>query len=176
MSKIIRTFATLFGFTKGPHIMTTNTHILTLRRQLDEAINLVGRLTQSVEKDSLVTLFEEMGLQLVCVDADMEKAIKRVGELAAENYGALVSAQTGAEHYFCNITPKCFQNHMTDHVEMHLRKACAGKTKTLWKAIHEYEMMGYLDTKDLNAAEIYRALTEHFGQLPFTERAFRATR
>jgi hypothetical protein len=156
--------------------MTTNAHILTLRKQLDEALRLVSCLPQSAESGRLAALIEEMGIQLVCVDSDMEKAIKRVGELAAENYGAVISAQECAEHYFHYITPKCFQQHMADHVEKHLRQACAGKARRLWTTIHEYEMMGYLNTEDLHAAEMYRALEEHFGALPFTERAFRSYR
>ena len=156
--------------------MTTNTHILTLRKQLDEAEGFVHCLPQSVEKERLMSLLEEIEIQLICVNADMEKAIKRVGELAVENYGAVVSAQESAEHYFCYITPKCFQAHMADHVEAHVRKACAGKARMLWKTIHEYEMMGFLNTEDLSAAELYRALTEHCGSLPFTERAFRSYR
>ena len=143
---------------------------------MDEAASFVSRLPQSVEKESLLSLIEEMGLQLVCVDTDMVKALKRAGELAAESYTPLVAAQEGFGRYFCYITPLCFQRHMADHVEAHLRKACAGKTRMLWKTIHEYELMGYLNTQDLHAAEIYREIEEHFGALPVTERAFRAYR
>ena len=153
--------------------MTTNIHILTLNKQLDDAISLVRCLPQSVEKDCLVALIEEMGLQLMCIDTDLQKALKRVGELAAENYSAVMNAQANAEHYFCYITPKCFQNHMADHVEARLRKDCSGKARTLWKTIHEFEMMGYLNTEDLHAAELYRAIEEHFGSLPYTDRTFR---
>ena len=156
--------------------MITNTHIVTLRKQLDAAIELIQHLPLSGEKECLAALMEEMGLQLVCVDSDMEKAIKRVGELAAENYGAIVYAQAGAEHYFCHITPACFQGRMADHVERHIHKACTGKARALWKTIHQYELMGFLNTQDLSAAELYRDLTEHFGPLPFTERAFRSYR
>ena len=156
--------------------MTTNIHIATLRKQLDEATSLVQCLPQSVEKESLVALVEEMELQLICVESDMEKAIKRAGELAAENYGAMVYAQAGAEHYFCYITPPCFQRRMADHVERHLRKACAGNARVLWKTIHDFELMDFLNTQDLSAAQLYRDLTEHFGPLPFTERAFRSYR
>lgn len=120
-----------------------------------------------------MVLIDEMGLQLVCVDTDMEKHIKRAGELAAENYGTFVDAQSGAEHYFGYITTTCFQRRMADHVERHIRKACAGKARRLWKTIHEYEMMGYLNTQSLSAAELYRELTEHFGSLPYTDRTFR---
>ena len=156
--------------------MITNTHIVTLRKQLDEAIELIQRLPQSVEKECLGTLIEEMGLQLICVDLDMEKIIKRAGELAAENYGAMVYALASAEHYFCRITPACFQRHMADHVERHLHKACGGKARALWETIHGFELMGFLNTQNLSAAELYRDLTEHFGRLPFTERAFRSNR
>ena len=156
--------------------MTTNIHIATLRKQLDEATSLVQCLPQSVEKESLVALVEEMELQLICVESDMEKAIKRAGELAAENYGAMVYAQAGAEHYFCYITPPCFQRRMADHVERHLRKACAENARVLWKTIHGFELMDFLNTQDLSAAQLYRDLTEHFGPLPFTERAFRSYR
>ena len=161
---------------KKSHAMTTNAHILTLQKQLDEAKSLVHNLPQSVEKDGLMVLLDEMQLQLVCADSDMEKHIKRVGELAAENYGTIVNAQACAEHYFCYITSTCFQRRMADHVESHLRKACTGTAKHLWKTIHEYEMMQFMNTEDLSAAKLYRDLTEHFGTLPFTERAFRAYR
>ncbi len=173
MSFFYSTFAHFFA---PLEYMITNTHILTLRKQLDEAMELIQRLPQSVEKECLGTLIEEMELQLVCVDSDMEKVIKRAGELAADNYGAVVYAQSSAEHYFYYITPACFQRHMADHVERHLRKACGGNARALWETIHGFELMGFLNTQNLSAAELYRDLTEHFGQLPFTERAFRSHR
>lgn len=156
--------------------MLINPHIVTLSKQLEEAKELVCSLPLSVEHGHLSTLLEEMEIQLVGVSVDLEKALKRVGELAAENYGAILYAQQGAEHYFTYITPLCFQRHMADHVEHHLRKACSEKAKSLWKTIHEYEMMGFLSTQELFADKLFRDLTEHFGRLPYTERTFRSYR
>ena len=62
---------------------------------------------------------------------------------------------------------------MADHVESQLRKACAAKARVLWKKIHEFELMGFLNTAELHASELYRALEEHFGPLPYTDRTFR---
>lgn len=78
--------------------------------------------------------------------------------------------------HFRFITEKCVKNSMVEHVESHLRIACTGTAETLWKCIHEFEFMGYLSTKDIDATKIYNALCEHFGALNFTERNFRKYR
>ena len=155
--------------------MTTNTHILTLSKQIDEAKNLICLLPLSAEKQRFERLMEEMELQLFCVEKDFENAMKRVGELAAENYGAVVTAQEGIS-YFCHITPLCISKQMAAHVENHLRKACAGKASVLWETIHQYELMGYLNTTELSAKQIYDDLTNYFGKLHFSERTFRMYR
>ena len=78
--------------------------------------------------------------------------------------------------HFRFITEKCVKNGMVEHVESHLRIACTGTAETLWKCIHEFEFMGYLSTKDIDATKIYNALCEQFGPLNFTERNFRKYR
>ena len=78
--------------------------------------------------------------------------------------------------HFCYITEKCVKNAMVEHVEAHLRIACMGTAETLWKCIHEFEFMGYLNTQNIDATKIYNALSEHFGALSFTERNFRKYR
>lgn len=78
--------------------------------------------------------------------------------------------------HFCFITDKCTQSGMAEHVEAYLSIACKGSAEALWKRIHEYELMGYLCTQNIDATKIYNALCEHFGALSFAERNFRKYR
>ena len=155
--------------------MLTNTHILTLSKQLEEVKQLQDCLPLSVDKQRLNDLVEAMNLQLFCVERDLQDAYKRIGELSAENYGAILTAQEG-HTYFCHITPQCISQQMASHVENHLRLACAGKASVLWKTIHEYELMEFLKTQSLSAQQIYNDLTNYFGPLKFSERTFRMYR
>ena len=155
--------------------MNTNSHIVALSRQIEQMQKLICNLPQSVDKTAFESLLKEMELQLFCVEKDMENALKRVGELAVENYGSVIMAQEGSL-YFMHITPLCISKQMAKHVENHLRKACAGKASVLWQTIHEYELMGFLNTQKLSARQIYDDLTNYFGPLGFSERAFRMYR
>ena len=156
--------------------MTTNAHIATLYKQMETAKEFASLLVQSADKSAFENLIEEMELQLFCIEKDMEKDRKRIGELAAENYDAMVAAQVGHGRYFCYITPLCITKQMAEHVENHLRKGCSGTASALWRTIHEYELMGYLNTKNLSALELYREMSEYFGPLPYSERTFRKYR
>lgn len=143
---------------------------------METAKEFASLLVQSADKRAFENLIEEMELQLFCVEKDMEKDRKRIGELAAENYDAVVSAQAGQGRFFCYITPLCITKQMAEHVENHLRKGCNGTASGLWRTVHEYELMGYLNTQNLSAIELYRALSEYFGPLPYSDRTFRKYR
>lgn len=172
MSNYFCTFAHFFDSEKN---MMTNTHILTLSKQFEELKQFLDCLPLSVDKQRLGNLLEAMNLQLFCVDRDMQDAYKRIGELSAENYGAVITAQEG-HTYFCHITPQCISKQMASHVENHLREDCKGSARVLWQTIHEYEMMSYLKTENLSAEQIYRDLKNYFGPLKFSERTFRMYR
>ena len=79
-------------------------------------------------------------------------------------------------HRFCYITPKCVNANMVEHVEKYLRAACYGTAEDLWKCIHEYELMGYLDTENVDATKIYEAICAYFMPLKYTDRQFRKKR
>ncbi|MBO7459024.1 MAG: hypothetical protein J6T80_07215 [Paludibacteraceae bacterium] len=145
-------------------------------KQIETAKEFASLFAHSADKQAFERLIDEMELQVFCVNKDMECAHKRIGELAAENYDAVVSAQAGYGRYFCYITPLCISKQMASHVESHLRKACGGKASVLWQTIHEYELMDYLSTKNLSAQQIYEELSDYFGPLPFSERTFRMYR
>ncbi len=77
---------------------------------------------------------------------------------------------------FCYITLKCINDNMAEHVEKHLLAACHGKAETLWKCIHDYETMDYLNTKNEDATPIYRAICSYFIPLKYSDRQFRKKR
>ena len=54
--------------------------------------------------------------------------------------------------------------------------ACYGSAQDLWQKIHEYELIGYLSTIDVDAAAIYAAICTYFGKLSYSERNFRKYR
>jgi len=78
--------------------------------------------------------------------------------------------------HFCFITAACRKANMVEHVENHLRTACSGSAEALWQCIHEYEMMGYLSTKLIDASKLYDAIVAYFGALPYDKRNFRKYR
>ena len=79
-------------------------------------------------------------------------------------------------HQFRYITPACSKANMVEHVENHLRTACLGSAEALWKCIHAYEMMGYLNTTMIDASTLYDAICAYFGPLPYDKRNFRKYR
>ena len=79
-----------------------------------------------------------------------------------------------ADRFFCRITNSAIETGHAQEVENELRSACVS-APTLVKAIKTNEALGYLDTKNLNSAELYRLLDEHFG-LRFGLRTFQKYR
>ena len=75
---------------------------------------------------------------------------------------------------FCRITKAAYDKGVAQEVEDELRSACVSAPK-LVKAIHTYEALGYLDTKNLSSKQLYDLLNEHFG-LPFKVRTFQDNR
>ena len=79
-----------------------------------------------------------------------------------------------ADQLFCRITRHAIDTGHAQEVEDELRSASVSAPK-LVKVIRTNEALGYLDTKNLNSAELYRLLDEHFG-LGFGLRTFQKNR
>ena len=77
---------------------------------------------------------------------------------------------------FSLLTDACIAEGKESAVISELRSACKGTAPALWKVIRTNEALGYLGTRDLEASVIYRAFTDYFGKLPYTERNFRDAR
>ena len=77
---------------------------------------------------------------------------------------------------FSLLTDQCVAEGKEAKVISELRAACKGTAPALWKVIRTNEALGYLGTRDLEASVIYRAFTDYFGKLPYTERNFRDAR
>ncbi len=77
---------------------------------------------------------------------------------------------------FSLLTDACIAEGKEAKVISELRAACKGTAPALWKVIRTNEALGYLGTRELEASVIYRAFTEYFGKLPYTERNFRDAR
>jgi len=75
---------------------------------------------------------------------------------------------------FSRITQAAYDKGVAQAVEDELRGACASAPKLI-KAIRFNESMGYLNTRNLSSAFLYRLLDEHFG-LSFQPRCFRKYR
>lgn len=75
---------------------------------------------------------------------------------------------------FCRITKEAYEKGKAQQVENELLSACVSAPK-LVKAIRTNEALGYLDTKDLPATDLYNLLDEHY-HLPFKPRAFQNAR
>ena len=69
---------------------------------------------------------------------------------------------------FCCITEYAYATGHAQQVEDELRSACVSGPK-LMKCINTNEALGYLDTKNLTTATLYKLLNEHFG-LKFGQR------
>lgn len=98
-------------------------------------------------------------------------------ELLAEWEGEVQEAEVVTEgKRFSLLTDACIAEGKEAKVISELRAACKGTAPALWKVIRTNEALGYLGTRDLEASVIYRAFTEYFGKLPYTERNFRDAR
>jgi len=77
---------------------------------------------------------------------------------------------------FTLLTELCRKENKVSVVEAELRAACKGTAVELWRVIRMYEALGYLSANRLTTAKVYRAFTDYFGVLPYTERNFRDAR
>lgn len=96
-----------------------------------------------------------------------------------EQWDAASSEQldsAGKSSVFEFITDQCYKEGKVEAIEAEMRAACKGTAVAMWKTIRTNEALGYLSTKDVSASKIYKALTNHFGKLPYNERNFRDAR
>ena len=77
---------------------------------------------------------------------------------------------------FSYITEEAIKAGKGEKIESELQASCQGTAGTLWKAIRVNESLDYLKIMHLGSAAIYRAFSEHFGELHYTERNFRDAR
>ena len=77
---------------------------------------------------------------------------------------------------FSLLTEQCRKENKVSAVEAELRAACKGTAVELWRVIRTNEALGYLSAESLSTAKVYRAFTDYFGALPYTERNFRDAR
>lgn len=77
---------------------------------------------------------------------------------------------------FSLLTEQCRKENKVPSVEAELRAACKGTAVELWRVIRTNEALGYLSADRLSTAKVYRAFTDYFGALPYTERNFRDAR
>lgn len=79
-------------------------------------------------------------------------------------------------HEFALLTEQCRKENKVSAVEAELRAACKGTAVELWRVIRTNEALGYLSADRLSTAKVYRAFSDYFGALPYTERNFRDAR
>ena len=77
---------------------------------------------------------------------------------------------------FSLLTEQCRRENKVSSVEAELSAACKGTAVELWRVIRTNEALGYLSANRLSTAKVYRAFTDYFGDLPYTERNFRDAR
>ena len=82
--------------------------------------------------------------------------------------------QVSNSSLFSRITQAAYDKGVAQNVEDELRGACTSAPKLI-KTIRFNESMGYLNTRNLSSAFLYRLLDEHFG-LSFQPRCFRKYR
>ena len=75
------------------------------------------------------------------------------------------------------ITEQCRKEKKVASVEAEIRAACHGTAVGLWKILRTNAALGYIQPLEpWNAADLYRAISDYFGPLPFKERNFREAR
>ena len=73
--------------------MQTNSHILTINRNLGAALAIVHRMADSTEKQTLIYILDNISDQLFSVHSDLETANQRIAELTKQIYEPLIEAQ-----------------------------------------------------------------------------------
>lgn len=121
----------------------------------------ISRMSEQQVEEFRQALFEGMDRNMRRWEAEVAKKAEKVGE---------------SNESFSLLTDECHVEKKEAKVISELRAACKGTAVGLWKVIRENEALGYLGTRDLEASVIYRAFTEYFGKLPYTERNFRDAR
>lgn len=79
--------------------------------------------------------------------------------------------------HFPLITEKCKKNGKIDSVEAGIRAACHGTAVGLWKILRTNAALDYIEPLEpWKASDLYRAISDYFGDLPYNERNFRDAR
>jgi len=76
---------------------------------------------------------------------------------------------------FCRISKEAYLKNQAEKVEEELSAAAKKTAEVLCGCIRTNELLGYLDTKDIDSATLYRELNDHFG-LDYSDRNFRKYR
>ena len=74
------------------------------------------------------------------------------------------------------LTEQCYREKKEGVVTEEFRAVCKGTAGALWQAIRTNEALEYVKAMHLQTSKIYRAFTDYFGELPYTERNFRDAR
>ena len=101
--------------------------------------------------------------------AENEKRAESQDEVRTEE-NVVKQEEPTEDKLFCRITKHARETGHGEEVEDGLRSASVSAPK-LVKAIKTYELLGYLDTQNLNTVELCKMLDAHYG-LPFKLRNF----
>ena len=78
---------------------------------------------------------------------------------------------------FSLLTDTCRKEKKVDAVESEIRAACHGTAVGLWKILRTNAALKYIEPLEpWNATDLYRVISNYFGDLPFKERNFRDAR
>lgn len=135
----------------------------TLRRRFAKASKVVGeQALKEVIRAYMQTpdlLSNEIGEVIDAADEDEKKLL-------------LLKMQSG----FPLLTEQCYREKKEGVVTEEFRAVCKGTAGALWQAIRTNEALEYVKAMHLQTSKIYRAFTDYFGELPYTERNFREAR
>lgn len=79
--------------------------------------------------------------------------------------------------YFPLLTKKCIESGEADRVEASIKSAYRGEAAEMWKWLELYSKERYIEQiENRKATDIFRALSDYFGKLPYEEHNFREAR
>lgn len=135
----------------------------TLRRRFAKASKVVG---EQPLKEVIRAYMQTPDL--------LSNEIGEVIDAADENEKNILRLKV--QNGFPLLTEQCYREKKEGVVTEEFRAVYKGTAGALWKAIRTNEALGYVKAMHLQTSNIYRAFTDYFGELPYTERNFRDAR
>lgn len=140
----------------------TNPNILTADERITTAMLIAGRLSETPEKQLLISALAEAHKLLFDISYDFADVKRETAEQARKLYEVLIKAQANEKCIYIDEDALRKGAYSYDIFEKMLREACERDARSLGIFLHKYERIGYLDFHGQSKKKIFEYLRSYF--------------